>query len=177
MGLVRASTSCLAPQHNTLHHPMPCHNNITPYRRCRAIICSTDAKSGTTRTVCLGECATTLSASMCTRMAVLAPLKVLFPHRFIDYAPYVWHRLRQSYGIDDEDYLRSIGSVPRAHTHIPTLPSLLPILPQVAVLTPPPARPGSMLSNLLLGSLSSLSELGERSAFVSQPHHACMYAP
>jgi len=49
--------------------------------------------------------------------------------RFIDYAPYVWHRLRQSYGIDDEDYLRSIG-------------------------------PGSMLSNLLLGSLSSLSELG-----------------
>ena len=49
--------------------------------------------------------------------------------RFVDYAPYVFARLRAHFGVANDDYVRSIG-------------------------------PGNMLSNLMLGSLSSLAELG-----------------
>lgn len=49
--------------------------------------------------------------------------------RFVDYAPLVFAKLREHWGIRNEDYIHSIG-------------------------------PGSMLSNLMLGSLSSLAELG-----------------
>jgi len=49
--------------------------------------------------------------------------------RFVDYAPLVFCKLREHFGIKNEDYVHSIG-------------------------------PGNMLSNLMLGSLSSLNELG-----------------
>jgi len=49
--------------------------------------------------------------------------------RFVDYAPVVYCKLREHFGIGNEDYVHSIG-------------------------------PGNMLSNLMLGSLSSLAELG-----------------
>eukprot|EP00514_Thraustochytrium_sp_LLF1b_P008030 CAMPEP_0184536578 /NCGR_PEP_ID=MMETSP0198_2-20121128/16509_1 /TAXON_ID=1112570 /ORGANISM="Thraustochytrium sp., Strain LLF1b" /LENGTH=939 /DNA_ID=CAMNT_0026929719 /DNA_START=584 /DNA_END=3400 /DNA_ORIENTATION=+ len=49
--------------------------------------------------------------------------------RFVDYAPVVFAKLREHFGINNEDYVQSIG-------------------------------PGNMLSNLMLGSLSSLAELG-----------------
>lgn len=49
--------------------------------------------------------------------------------RFVDYAPFVFSKLREFFGIDNESYVHSIG-------------------------------PGNMLSNLMLGSLSSLAELG-----------------
>jgi len=49
--------------------------------------------------------------------------------RFVDYAPVVYCKLREHFGIKNEDYVHSIG-------------------------------PGNMLSNLMLGSLSSLAELG-----------------
>eukprot|EP00516_Mucochytrium_quahogii_P007761 CAMPEP_0203757878 /NCGR_PEP_ID=MMETSP0098-20131031/10738_1 /ASSEMBLY_ACC=CAM_ASM_000208 /TAXON_ID=96639 /ORGANISM=" , Strain NY0313808BC1" /LENGTH=813 /DNA_ID=CAMNT_0050650123 /DNA_START=36 /DNA_END=2477 /DNA_ORIENTATION=- len=49
--------------------------------------------------------------------------------RFVDYAPVVFCKLREHFGIRNESYVHSIG-------------------------------PGNMLSNLMLGSLSSLAELG-----------------
>lgn len=49
--------------------------------------------------------------------------------RFVDYAPYVFKRLRDSFGLKNEEYIESIG-------------------------------PSNMISNLMLGSLSSLSEQG-----------------
>eukprot|EP00511_Aplanochytrium_stocchinoi_P010970 CAMPEP_0204873176 /NCGR_PEP_ID=MMETSP1348-20121228/39927_1 /ASSEMBLY_ACC=CAM_ASM_000700 /TAXON_ID=215587 /ORGANISM="Aplanochytrium stocchinoi, Strain GSBS06" /LENGTH=853 /DNA_ID=CAMNT_0052028369 /DNA_START=186 /DNA_END=2747 /DNA_ORIENTATION=+ len=49
--------------------------------------------------------------------------------RFVDYAPFVFNKLREHFGIRNEDYVHSIG-------------------------------PGNMISNLMLGSLSSLSEQG-----------------
>lgn len=49
--------------------------------------------------------------------------------RFVDYAPFVFAKLREHFHIDHEEYMNSIG-------------------------------PGSMLSNLMLGSLSSLAEMG-----------------
>jgi len=56
--------------------------------------------------------------------------KLLEGHcRFVDYAPYVFRRLREMWGISDDDYVNSIG-------------------------------PANMLSNLVLGSLTSLSQLG-----------------
>ena len=56
--------------------------------------------------------------------------KLLEGHvRFVDYAPFVFRKLREIVGISDEDYVNSIG-------------------------------PANMLSNLILGSLTSLSQLG-----------------
>ncbi len=56
--------------------------------------------------------------------------KLLEGHvRFVDYAPFVFRKLRELVGISDEDYVNSIG-------------------------------PANMLSNLILGSLTSLSQLG-----------------
>lgn len=49
--------------------------------------------------------------------------------RFVDYAPFVFAKLREYFNIDHEEYVNSIG-------------------------------PGSMLSNLMLGSLNALSEIG-----------------
>jgi len=57
--------------------------------------------------------------------------------RFIDYAPMVFQRIRQSFGINHDDYLRSVG-------------------------------PEQLLGNMVLGNLSSLSELsseGKSGAF------------
>eukprot|EP00929_Paragymnodinium_shiwhaense_P107559 TRINITY_DN7370_c1_g2_i2.p1 TRINITY_DN7370_c1_g2~~TRINITY_DN7370_c1_g2_i2.p1 ORF type:complete len:856 (+),score=195.15 TRINITY_DN7370_c1_g2_i2:82-2649(+) len=57
--------------------------------------------------------------------------------RFIDYAPFVFRRIRASFGINDDDYLCSVG-------------------------------PDSLLGNLVLGNLASLSELsseGKSGAF------------
>lgn len=57
--------------------------------------------------------------------------------RFIDYAPMVFQRIRTSFGIRDDDYLRSVG-------------------------------PEQLLGNMVLGNLSSLSELsseGKSGAF------------
>ena len=136
--LVRGNKPSLAPQHIT--PPMSCHHNASSYRRCQAIICSTDAKNSMTKIVCSGECATTQSACMCKGIAVDAPSTALVSNRFIDYAPYVWHRLRQSYGIDDEDYLRSIGLAMRMHPYISHASSFVPIRHKVALLTP--LRPG-----------------------------------
>jgi len=56
--------------------------------------------------------------------------KLLEGHvRFVDYAPFVFRKLRELVGISDENYVNSIG-------------------------------PANMLSNLILGSLTSLSQLG-----------------
>ena len=49
--------------------------------------------------------------------------------RFVDYSPFVWRRLRAHFGINDEEYVQSLG-------------------------------PGALISNLVLGSLTGLSELG-----------------
>jgi len=57
--------------------------------------------------------------------------------RFIDYAPLVFHRIRTSFGINSDDYLKSVG-------------------------------PEQLLGNMVLGNLSSLSELsseGKSGAF------------
>jgi Ca2+-binding EF-hand superfamily protein len=48
---------------------------------------------------------------------------------FVDYAPFVFHKLREHFGISPDEYVQSIG-------------------------------PGNMLSNLMLGSMASMSQLG-----------------
>ena len=73
--------------------------------------------------------------------------------RFVDYAPYVFANLRESFGIDNDDYIHSMGPSVRPyiaahrhsntnrHSHPRPAKHCTPTFKHQPPLQPPPARP------------------------------------